>query len=230
MRMINPDGSEAQVCGNGLRCFAKYVVDNGLASGKHLTIATPAGIKPIQVFMAKKKVSQVKVNMGTPHFKAEEIPVRIKQTDRNRKKVDIQPILDYAINVAGRKLALSFVSMGNPHAVHFLSGPVDDFLLREIGPTIEHHQMFPERVNFEVARVVNRRQIEARVWERGAEETLACGSGACAITVAARLKGYIDDKVDIMLPGGKLTLSWDGVGDVYLTGPAEEVFCGDWLK
>ena len=230
MRMLNPDGSEAQVCGNGLRCFAKYVIDNGLFSRKRLTVSTLAGIKPIQVFTLRGKVSRAKVNMGTPRFSAEEIPVIIKQTGNDSGKPDIKPILDYPVNVAGRNLALSFVSMGNPHAVHFLNSSVQDFPLAEIGPIVEHHQMFPERVNFEIARVLNRQKIEARVWERGADETLACGSGACAIAVIARLKGYTDDQVDIMLPGGTLTLSWDGIGDVLLTGPAEEVFCGEWMK
>lgn len=230
MRMINPDGSEAQVCGNGLRCFAKYVVDSGLFSGKRLAVSTLAGIKPIQVFISRGKVSRAKVNMGTPRLRAEEIPVLVKQLKKGRGGLDIKPILDYPVNVAGRNLALSFVSMGNPHAVHFLNSPVQDFPLSDIGPKVEHHQMFPERINFEIARVVNRQKIEARVWERGADETLACGSGACAIAVIARLKGYTDDEVDIMLPGGNLTLSWDGAGNVYLTGPVEEVFRGEWLK
>lgn len=230
MRMLNPDGSEAQVCGNGLRCFAKYVFDNGLFSGKRLRVSTLAGVKQIQVFTSRGKVSRAKVNMGTPRFIAEEIPVLAKQVVENRGILDIKPILDYPVNVAGKNLALSFVSMGNPHAVHFLDGSVQDFPLTDIGPKVEHHQIFPERINFEIARVFNRQKIEARVWERGADETLACGSGACAIAVIARLKGYIDDEVDIMLPGGNLTLSWDGAGDVFLTGPVEEVFCGQWLR
>ncbi len=230
MRMLNPDGSEAQVCGNGLRCFAKYVVDNGFFSGKRLTVSTLAGIKPIQVFTSRGKVSKAKVNMGTPCFRAEKIPILAKKVAKSRGVLDIIPILDYPVNVSGRNLALSFVSMGNPHAVHFLNGSVQDFPLADIGPKVEHHQMFPERINFEIVRVLNRQKIEARVWERGANETLACGSGACAIAVIARLKGYTDDEVDIMLPGGKLTLSWDGAGDVFLTGTVEEVFRGEWPK
>ena len=230
MRMINPDGSEAQVCGNGLRCFAKYVVDSGLSSGKRVTVSTLAGIKPIQVFTSHGKVSRAKVNMGIPHFKAEEIPVITRQTRSGRGAFDIKPILDYQITTAGRNLSLSFVSMGNPHAVHFVNSSVTQFPLAEIGPRVEHHRIFPERTNFEIARVINRKKIEARVWERGADETLACGSGACAIAVATRLKGYTDKEVDIILPGGELTITWDREGDVFLTGPVKEVFYGEWLE
>lgn len=231
MRIINSDGSEAQVCGNGLRCLAKYVVDNDLFSGTQLTVSTLAGIKPIQVFTSQGKVSRAKVNMGTPRFKAEEIPVIISQKEKGGAvELAKKQILDYSISIAEKNLSLSFVSMGNPHAVTFLTSSVADFPLAEIGPKVENHKMFPERTNFEIARVINRQKIEARVWERGAEETLACGSGACAIAVIARLKGYTDGEVDIMLPGGNLTTSWDGVGDVYLTGPVEEVFHGQWLK
>jgi diaminopimelate epimerase len=168
--------------------------------------------------------------MGTPHFRAEDIPVIIDSPKKGRGEVDIMPILDYPLTIAGRDLPLSFVSMGNPHAVSFLSQPVADFPLAEIGPQVENHPIFPERVNFEIARVLNRNKIEARVWERGAGETLSCGSGACAIAVIAKLKGYTDDKVDIMLPGGNLTIKWDGAGEVYLSGPVEEVFTGEWLK
>ena len=229
MRMLNPDGSEAEVCGNGLRCFAKYVIDRQIAPGPSLTAETSAGIRTVQAFMSQGKVNQAKVNMGIPGFRAEDIPV-VADKEKGRGEVDIIPILDYPLNVAGKELTLSFVSMGNPHAVAFLSQPVADFPLSEIGPEVEKHPIFPERVNYEVARVINRRRIEARVWERGAGETLSCGSGACAIAVIARLKGYIGDKVDIMLPGGDLTIEWDGAGEVYLTGPVEEVFAGEWPK
>jgi len=230
MRMFNPDGSEAEVCGNGLRCFAKYVVDRGIAARQNLTVETIAGTRTIQASISQGKVSHAKVNMGTPRFKAEDIPVLIEKQQKSRGEVGITPILDYPLTIDKRKFALSFVSMGNPHAVNFLSNPVADFSLSEIGPQVENHPMFPERVNFEIARVLNRSKIEARVWERGAGETLSCGSGACAITVIARLKGYTDNIVDIMLPGGNLTMTWDGVGEVYLSGPVEEVFTGEWLK
>ena len=230
MRMFNPDGSEAEVCGNGLRCFAKYVIDRGIAARQNLTVETAAGTKTIQSSISQGKVSHAKVNMGMPRFKAEDIPVLIEKQQKGRGEVDITPILDYPLNIDKRKLSLSLVSMGNPHAVSFLSQPVADFPLSETGPQVENHPIFPERVNFEIARVLNRNKIEARVWERGACETLSCGSGACAIAVIAKLKGYTDNQVDIMLPGGTLTINWDGVGEVYLSGPVEEVFTGEWLK
>jgi diaminopimelate epimerase len=137
------------------------------------------------------------------------------------------PIVDYRVDVAGQKLALTFVSMGNPHAVCFVDD-VGDFRLCDIGPRVENHDLFPRRVNFEIARVVSRREIAARVWERGAGETLSCGTGACAIAVASRLHDYVDSPVDIKLPGGTLSVKWDRKGSVYLTGPAELVFTGEW--
>jgi diaminopimelate epimerase len=213
-----------------LRCFAKYAIDRQIVPGPNLTVETMAGIRNIQTSMSQSKVSHAKVNMGKPHFKAEDIPVLIDKPHKSRGEVDIIPILDYPLNVRGKKLALSFVSMGNPHAVNFLSQPVADFPLSEIGPQVENHPIFPERVNFEIARVLNRNKIEARVWERGAGETLSCGSGACAIAAIAKLQGYTDNIVDIMLPGGNLTINMDGVGELYLSGPVEEVFTGEWLK
>jgi diaminopimelate epimerase len=230
MRMFNPDGSEAEVCGNGLRCFAKYVIDRQIASETSLAIETLAGIRTVKAFKSQGKVNRAKVYMGMPRFKAKDIPVRIDEFKKGRGEIDIIPILDYPLSISGMEITLSFVSMGNPHAVSFLSQPVADFPLSEIGPQVENHRMFPERVNFEVARVLNQGKIEARVWERGAGETLSCGSGACAIAVIAKLKGHADDEVDIMLTGGNLTVEWDGAGEVYLSGPVEEVFTGEWLK
>jgi diaminopimelate epimerase len=230
MRLFNSDGSEAEISGNGLRCFAKYAIDRQIVPGPNLTVETMAGIRNIQTSMSRSKVSHAKVNMGKPRFKAEDIPVLIDKPRKSKGGVDIISILDYPLNVRGKKLALSFVSMGNPHAVSFLSQPVADFPLSEIGPQVENDPIFPERVNLEIARVLNRNKIEARVWERGAGETLSCGSGACAIAAIAKLKGYTDNRVDIMLPGGNLTINMDGVGELYLSGPVEEVFTGEWLK
>ena len=138
-------------------------------------------------------------------------------------------MLSHSITIGSKELLLNFVSMGNPHAIYFWQHPVPDFPLSQLGPEIEQYKIFPNRVNFEVANVISRRQIEARVWERGVGETLACGSGACAITVAARLHGHIDNKAEIKLPGGILEVEWDGVGEVFLSGPAETVFTGEWL-
>lgn len=217
MRMFNPDGSEAEVCGNGLRCFARHVVSSGLADARRsVTIETSAGIKTA---MPQDRGSRFQVDMGAPRFQPEDLPVAITV-----KRV---PILDYPVTVAGQKLRLTFVSMGNPHAVCFVKD-VGDFRLCDIGPRVENHELFPRRVNFEIAHVVSRREIEALVWERGAGETLSCGTGACAIAVAARLHDYVDSPVDIKLPGGVLSVKWDRKGSVYLTGPAELVFTGEW--
>jgi diaminopimelate epimerase len=222
MRIFNPDGSEAEACGNGLRCFAKYGIENGMVGETDLTVETLPGIRKVNAYMSRGKVKQVKVGMGTPRFQPEQIPVRAK--------VDIIPILNYPLELGGDKLTLSLISMGNPHAVSFISRPVASFPLAKIGPEVERHPVFPQRANFEVAKVLNREKIEARVWERGVGETLACGSGACAIAVAARLLNYVNSEVDIILPGGVLALSWDGVGEVVLSGPVEEVFTGEYTK
>jgi diaminopimelate epimerase len=220
MRMFNPDGSEAEACGNGLRCLAKYAVESGLAPAQELKVETIAGIRAVTPKVEKGVVSSVRVAMGRPQFAPADIPVQL----------DIMPILDYAITVAGRELKVDILSMGNPHAVLFVEESVAYFPLAEIGPEVENHPIFPSRTNFEVANAVSWRQIRARVWERGAGETLSCGTGACAIAVAAQLHGYVDDKVDIILPGGTLTVEWDGAGEVYLSGPAELVFGGEWVK
>lgn len=219
MRVFNPDGSEAEVCGNGLRCFARYVIDHGLADvDKELTIETVAGIRKVRPHAG----SRFEVDMGVPRFSPEEIPVSVE--------VDIIPILDYPINVQGKELLLNFVSLGNPHGVCFVEDSVTDFPLSELGPIIEHQELFPQRLNFEVASVLSRREIRARVWERGAGETLSCGSGACAVAVAAQLHGYVASQVDVLLPGGRLGVEWDGKGEVYLSGGAELVFTGEWLR
>jgi diaminopimelate epimerase len=229
MRLFNSDGSEAEVSGNGLRCFAKYAIEKGLTgkmssragqSDRSLGIETLSGLRKVKAYMLGNKVNRAEVNMGLPRFQPEQIPVKVK--------VDIIPILDYPLVIDGKKLTLSILSMGNPHALTFLSSPVADFPLAEIGPRVERHPMFPERTNFEVARVLSKGEIEARVWERGVGETLACGSGASAIAVAAQLLHYIEPQVDIILSGGVLTVSWDKVRDVLLTGPVEEVFGGEW--
>jgi diaminopimelate epimerase len=222
MRMFNPDGSEAEACGNGLRCLVKYVLDKGLADVKssEISIATISGVKKAR-FHTKGKTTIIQVAMGEPNFSAKDIPVALKPGNT-------EPILDYPLKVGDKKLNLSLVSLGNPHAVYFIQQAVSDFPLSEIGPKVENHQIFPKRANFEVARVLSRKEIEARVWERGVGETLACGSGACAIAVLARLHGYTDSKVDIRLPGGTLNVEGAGSGEVLLSGPAEIVFSGEW--
>jgi diaminopimelate epimerase len=230
MRLFNSDGSEAEVSGNGLRCFAKYAIEEGLVGkmpsraeqkNRSLSIETLSGVRKVKADMSGNKINRAEVNMGLPRFQPEQIPVRVK--------VDIIPILNYPLVIDGKKLTLAILSVGNPHAVSFLSQPVADFPLAEIGPKVEKHPIFPQRTNFEVGRVLSRGRIEARVWERGVGETLACGSGASALAVAARLLDYVDRQVDIILAGGTLTVSWDMVGEVLLSGLVEEVFTGEWL-
>jgi diaminopimelate epimerase len=230
MRLFNSDGSEAEVSGNGLRCFAKYVIDRRIVTGTNLTVETMSGIRVIDATVSVGKVTHARVNMGIPLFKAKEIPVLLNKPHKGRGEVDIKQVLDYHLTVGGKDLNLSFVSMGNPHAVSFLSQQVADFPLAAIGPKIENHSILPERVNFEIARILTPTRIEARVWERGVGETLSCGTGACAIAVISRLKGYSGNNVDIILPGGELAVSWDGKGEVYLSGSVGEVFTGEWPK
>jgi len=223
MRMFNPDGSEAEMCGNGLRCVVKYAVDEGLAQPRdgRISVETAVGVLAAQVFGKKGAVERVRVSMGVPRFAPQEIPVLAEGEP---------PLKDLPLDIEGERLAVTCVSMGNPHAVHFIERPVAEFPLESIGPKVEHHPLFPQRVNFEVVRVLGRERMEARVWERGAGITLACGSGACAAVVAAQLHGLVGKRVDITLPGGGLTVEWDGAGECYLTGPAELVFEGEWTK
>ncbi|HWC30870.1 MAG TPA: diaminopimelate epimerase [Dehalococcoidia bacterium] len=221
MRLFNADGSEAEMSGNGVRCFAKYVVDNGLAKpdGDHLRVDTGAGEIVVQLQRRGDEVKGATVDMGPPRFAPDEVPVAVERP---------APLLDLPVTVDGRDYAVACVSMGNPHAVHFVQTPPAEFPLREVGPKVEHHALFPARVNFEVAQVIDRSHIVSRTWERGVGETQACGTGASAIMVSARLHGWVDDRVEVNEPGGVLTLRWDGIGNVFLTGPAAFVYSGDW--
>jgi diaminopimelate epimerase len=222
MRMFNPDGSEAEMCGNGIRCLAKYAVENGLASPRDgaITVETLAGDLRCELGGSGGGVERVRVAMGAPRLRPAEVPVRASGEG---------PIRDLPVDVEGRSFAVTCVSMGNPHAVHFTDTPVDEVRLDSIGPLVEHHPAFPSRVNFEIVNEVAPGHVKARVWERGAGLTLACGTGACAIGVAAVLAGLSDGKTTVSLPGGDLEIEWDGHGDVYLSGPATEVFRGEWL-
>ena len=220
MRMFNPDGSEAEACGNGLRCAARYAMESGLARGAEIRIETPAGIKRLQTRGRKS----IQVAMGKPILAPSAIPVIVERKGARATA----PVIDYPLAIGKMKLKITCVSIGNPHAVCFLDQPVADFPLAEVGPKVEHHPMFPNRVNFEIVNVLSRSKLRVRVWERGAGETLSCGTGACAIAVAARLKKLTDNPVDILLPGGTLTVDWDGRGEVLLSGPAEVVFEGKW--
>jgi diaminopimelate epimerase len=220
MRMFNPDGSEAEACGNGLRCAARYAMESGLASGAEIGIETPTGIKRLRTTGKKS----IRVAMGKPILAPTAIPVIVERKGTR----DTASVIDYPLTIGKMKLKVTCVSVGNPHAVCFLDQPVADFPLAEVGPKVEYHPMFPNRVNLEIVNVISRSKLRARVWERGAGETLSCGTGACAIAVAAKLKKLTDSPVDIILPGGTLIIDCDGRGEVLLSGPAEVVFEGKW--
>ena len=228
MRIFDADGSEAETCGNGLRCLAKYIYQKGLVSAgtDRILIETIAGTREVTLYLQGGRLIRIQANMGKPAFRAEDIPVVIESGEG--KVVDIKSMLSYPVTVGRNELRLNLVSMGNPHAVYFWEHPVADFPLAELGPEVENLEIFPNRINFEVARVVSRQQIEVRTWERGVGETLACGSGACAVAVAARLHGYIESRVDVEVRGGMLQVEWDGADEVLLSGPAEIVFEGEW--
>lgn len=223
MSMFNPDGSEAEACGNGIRCFGKYLIDNGLSSAYELTIETLAGIRTLWPTVVNNEITTIKVNMGIPQVEPSKIPVLV-----NVVPSDVTPLTRYLLTIKGMPLILHFVSMGNPHAILFMELPVNSFDLLEIGPHVENDKMFPLRTNFEIVNIVDRHSIQARVWERGAGETLSCGSGACAIAVASMLLDYIDSPVNIKLPGGTLVIEWDKKGEVFLSGPVKIVFKGEW--
>jgi diaminopimelate epimerase len=225
MRVFNPDGSEAEACGNGLRCFVRYLSDHKLITRNACRIETLAGIRPARLARDENGSFSIQVGMGIPEFKPQNIPVILEQG--KGKLLDIM-FGDYPLEMSGRTLRLNFVSMGNPHAVCFIDEPVADFPLNNIGPAVEKYKLFPKGINFEVARVISRSNIEMRVWERGAGETLACGSGACAVAIAAQLTGLTDPVVSIALPGGTAEVTWNKKEEAFLTGPAEPVFTGEW--
>jgi diaminopimelate epimerase len=218
-RMFNPDGSEAEMCGNGIRCFAKYLYDTGEIGEGWLEVDTLAGLLKVNVHPGDNDNFNVSVDMGPPFLNPAEIPVQAETT----------PVKDMPLSVNGTNLAITAVSMGNPHAITFLDD-IESFPLTTLGPEVEHHPAFPQRTNFEIAHVVGRDRINVRVWERGAGPTLACGTGACATAVAARLHGLTDETVTVGLPGGDLTISWDGEGRVLMRGAAQTVFSGTWLQ
>ena len=220
MEMYNADGSRGEMCGNGIRCVAKYVYDYGLTDKTDISVETLGGIKYLELTVEDGKVRTVKVDMGKPELEPQKIPV----------KADGDKAVDEPILVGGEEYRMTCVSMGNPHAVVFVGCDVRDFPLEEIGPKFESHERFPNRVNTEFVRVIDRHTAEMRVWERGSGETLACGTGACAVAVACVLNGLTEDEVTVRLLGGDLQIRWDREKDtVYMTGPAEVVFDGEWL-
>ncbi len=227
MRMFNADGSEGEMCGNGIRCFTKFAMERNIAepASGGLTVETLGGIRTITPISENGHVTRARVAMGAPTLNPRQVPVVVSPSKGRRFG---EAVADYPINIEGVDLKLTFVSMGNPHAVAFIDTPVEDFPLHEIGPKVEHNPIFPNRVNFEIVNRQSQGKLKARVWERGSGETMACGTGACAIAVAANLHGYVGRAVDITLPGGTLRIDWDGFGEVYLEGPATEVFSGTW--
>ena len=226
MSMFNADGSEAEMCGNGIRCFVKYAVDHGIVSDSSISVSveTLAGIRQVSPIAEGGQVVAARVSMGNPILTLSEVPVRLGPAE----EYGPGPVLEYPFQIDDHDLPLSFVSMGNPHAVTFTDTPVAEFPLHTVGPRLEHHHIFPNRVNFEIVNIESRDHLTARVWERGSGETMACGTGACGIAVASILGGYTGNTVDITLPGGTLRVDWDGEGEVFLEGPAQEVFSGEW--
>ena len=217
MQMFNSDGSEAEMCGNASRCVGKYVYDNGLTDKKKITLETKAGVKYITLLDGDATARKVTVDMGEPILAPTLIPVQVAE----------EPVLDYPLDVDGKIWKISCVSMGNPHAVIFMQG-IKDLDLPVLGPKFEMHPIFPRKTNTEFIEVVDRNTLNMRVWERGAGETLACGTGACAAAVAAVLNGHCDRNVTIHLLGGDLKIEWDALNNhVYMTGEAVTVFDGE---
>ncbi len=220
MVMYNPDGSRGAMCGNGIRCVAKYVYDNKLTDKTSISIESMGAVKYIDITVENGKAVSARVDMGKPVLDAKLIPVICSGERAVNEKV----------NVGGREFAMTCVSMGNPHAVMFIDESLKDFDLNYYGSLFESNtEIFPDRVNAEFARIIDRKNIEMRVYERGTGETLACGTGTCATVVAALLNGLVDHDVTVHLPGGDLDISWSGNEDdsVFMTGPATYVFTGE---
>lgn len=219
MRIFNADGSEAMMCGNGTRCIGKYVYEHGLTNKTHISLETNSGIKYLELHCTGDQVTSVTVDMGKAILTPREIPV---ESDSQ------EPFVAKPVQVGDRLERLTCVSVGNPHAVVFCDR-VEDLDLEKLGPLFEHHAIFPDRVNTEFVRVIDDHTLQMRVWERGSGETLACGTGACATTVAAVLNGYCPqgEPILVKLRGGDLTITYQADGTVMMTGPAEEVFQGE---
>jgi diaminopimelate epimerase len=218
MRMFNADGSEAEMCGNGVRCVAKYVYDHGLARKDRLTIETGRGVLTLDLEIEGGQVRRVRVDMGAPILRSLDIPTTLPG----------DPPIEVPVHIEGRELRLTAVSMGNPHAVVYVAD-VASFPVASLGPALEHHPAFPKRVNTHFVTVLGPSEVQMRTWERGSGETLACGTGACAVVVAGVLTGRTGRRLLAHLPGGDLELEWpSNETPVLMTGPAVEVFSGVW--
>ncbi len=217
MRIYNADGSEAEMCGNGIRCVAKYVYDHKLTDKTEISVESGGGVKYLTLYVENEKVQQVRVDMGEPILEAKQIPVI----------ADTNQVVDAPIQVGGRTWNMTCVSMGNPHAVVFIDD-TESFELEKYGPLFENHERFPQRTNTEFVQVLSRSEANMRVWERGSAETWACGTGTCACVMACILNGKTDDKVLVHLRGGDLTIEYNReTNHVFMTGPATEVFTGE---
>jgi len=225
MRMFNADGSPAEMCGNGIRCVAKYLYDHGIRRSKTLQIESAGRTRILELELAHGVVSHVRVDMGEPIL----IPEKIPTTLRSAEGAD-QPVVNAPIAVDGRELRVTCVSMGNPHCVVFVDEPTDELVLG-VGRKLEVDSHFPNKVNVELVQVLNGLELVQRTWERGSGETLACGTGACAVCVAGVLTGRTRRDVTIHLRGGDLKIEWKEADNrVYMTGPAVEVFSGEWRE
>ncbi|MGN0355522.1 MAG: diaminopimelate epimerase [Muricoprocola sp.] len=217
MDMYNADGSQGAMCGNGIRCVAKYMYDYGITDKTSISVETKSGIKYLDLTVKDGKVDTVKVNMGSPILKAAEIPVVSEK----------EQVISEPVNVDGKEWKITCVSMGNPHAITYVDD-VKSLDLEKIGPKFENHEIFPDRVNTEFVRIIDRKTVEMRVWERGAGETLACGTGACAVVVSSVLNDLTEEEVTVKLLGGDLKIRWDREENlVYMTGSATTVFDGE---
>ena len=221
MRMFNSDGSEAQMCGNGIRCVAKLAYELGLICEEITTIETLSGIKTLKLNIVKGKVKTVEVDMGEPILEATKIPVSPRAKIEDGK-------ISTEFEIKDKKIELTCVSIGNPHAVTFVND-IKNFKVAEYGPILENADIFPEKANIEFVEIVDKNNIKMRVWERGSGETLACGTGACSSVVASSLNGYTDRKVNVQLLGGNLEIEWKPNNHVHMTGPAVTVFKGEWI-
>jgi diaminopimelate epimerase len=221
MRMWNADGSEAEMCGNGIRCLVKFAVEEGFlpADADNVSVETLAGTKVLQLFRENGVITAARVDMGAPNFDPVSLPANVEGPG---------PVIDLPITVDGTDLKLTLVSMGNPHAIHYIDHDPAAFPLERIGPLVEHHSLFPRRTNFQVVQVLNRGEVKHRVWERGTGITLASGTSACAVAAASRMRGFTDDRIVDHMEGGDLVLEWDGAGSVFKTGPAVRVFDTEW--
>ncbi len=217
MEMWNADGTRSEMCGNGIRCVARYVYDFGLTDQKEFSIVSAGKVKYMTLYEQDGQISAVRVNMGQPILEADQIPVR----------ADHSPVINVPIEVQGKEYRMTCVSMGNPHAVVFVDS-TEDFPLEQVGPYFENHPCFPNRTNTEFVQVIDRSRVRMRVWERGTGETLACGTGCCATAVACVLNGLTDNAITVEVLGGALQIEWDRDNDlVWMTGPATVVFSGE---